>query len=43
MATNILQISEGTNSDGIVGWIWAFAKPVLQAVRIINNEFLKWK
>lgn len=33
---NALQISEGTNSVGIVRWIWAFAY-VLLAVGFITN------
>jgi hypothetical protein len=35
--TNGRQISEGTNSVGIVRWIWAFAYVLLVAGRIIND------
>jgi len=31
IAPNVLQISEGTNSVGIVRWIWAFAYVLLSA------------
>jgi len=35
---NFLQISEGTNSVGFCGGIWAFAYVLLCEVRIINNK-----
>ena len=38
MCYNVLQISEGTNSVGIVQRIWAFAYVLLCEVRIINNK-----
>jgi hypothetical protein len=31
IGANVLQISEGTNSVGIVRWIWAFAYVLLAA------------
>ena len=36
MLTNGLQISEGTNSVGIVRWIWAFAYVLLSEAVLTN-------
>jgi hypothetical protein len=39
---NVLQISEGTNSVGIVRGIWAFAYVLLCVCKIFNNYFFAW-
>jgi hypothetical protein len=42
ITANVLQISEGTNSVGIVRGIWAFAYVLLSAA-FLSNELLTIK